>query len=390
MGRLDPYPRRRHCWGMVYDIAIIGAGIAGASLAAELAPHMSVVLLEAEAHPGYHATGRSAAFWSVTYGGPLVEPLSTASGPFLAAPPRDFSETGFLKPRGALMLGRAKDEAGIAAFLRAFDGSDVPLERWGAAEVRARLRGNHPLWDRGVWEPGTADIDVAALHQAYLRAARRGGVAFLNHARVEQLSRGNGVWHVAWREGDVRARRVVNAAGAWADAVAGLAGVPPAGVTPFRRTIVQLQVAADVPADLPLVVDINERFYFKPEGPDRIWLSPHDETPSPACDVAPEELDIAEAIARFQTVMDWPIARLERSWAGLRSFAPDRLPIFGEDPAAPGFFWCAGQGGFGIQTAPAIAALLAAEILQEAPSGAYARLDPTAYGRGRARLVQKR
>lgn len=374
---------------MVYDVAIIGAGIAGASLAWRLAPHMSVALLEAEALPGYHATGRSAAFWSVTYGGPFVEPLSTTSGPFLATPPRDFSEDGFLKFRGALMLGRAEDEAGIGAFLAGFDGSGVLLERWGAAEVRAKLRGNHPLWDRGVWEPGTADIDVAALHQACLRAARRRGGDIVTHARVECMSRQTGVWHIEWTGGAVEAHRVVNAAGAWADNIAGLADVPLVGITPYRRTIVQAQVAADVPADLPLVVDINERFYFKPEGPHTVWLSPHDETASAPCDAAPEELDIAEAIDRFQTVMEWPVVRVERSWAGLRSFAPDRLPIFGEDPVAPGFFWCAGQGGFGIQTSPAISALLAADILGQPPGDDYVALNAAAYRPDRPGLTRR-
>lgn len=371
---------------MVYDVAIIGAGIAGASLAVELAPFMSVVLIEAEDHPGYHATGRSAAFWSVTYGGPLVQPLSSASGAFLSAPPPGFSERPLVKPRGTLMLGRAEDDGEIAEFLAAFRGSGVRLERWDAAAVGQRLRGNLPVWDRGVWEPDTTDIDVAALHMGYLQTARRHGVALVSRARIDRLSRSNGVWTLSWPGGEAAAHRVVNAAGAWADDVARLAGVAPAGVTPYRRTIVQLELDAEVPDDLPLVVDINARFYFKPEGPRRIWLSPHDETASPACDAAPEELDIALAIDRFQQVMDWLIVRVERSWAGLRSFAPDRLPVFGADVEAPGLYWCAGQGGFGIQTAPAIAALLGAEILGQPPAAPYDRLDPAVYRPGRASL----
>lgn len=371
---------------MVYDVAIIGAGIAGGSLAAELAPFMSVALLEAEDQPGYHATGRSAAFWSVTYGGPLVQPLSSASGPFLASPPAGFSERSLVTSRGTLMLGRAEDENDIEAFLAAFRGSGVRLERWDAAAVQGRLKGSLPAWDRGVWEPDTTDIDVAALHMGYLGTARRHGVAPVSRARVDRIVRQGDVWSLTWPGGDISAKRVVNAAGAWADEVARIAGVAPAGVTPYRRTIVQLEVDTDVPADLPLVVDINERFYFKPEGPRRIWLSPHDETASPACDAAPEEIDIAEAIDRFQQVMDWPIVRVERSWAGLRSFAPDRLPVFGEDRDVPGFYWCAGQGGFGIQTAPAISGLLASEILGQLPPAHLSGINVGAYAPGRPGL----
>lgn len=363
--------------------------MAGASLAAALAPHMSVIVLEAEHQPGYHATGRSAAFWSVTYGGPLVQPLSSATGPFLANPPKSFSETGFLLRRGALMVGRAEDEAQISSFLQAFDGSGVPLDRLDADGVAAHMPGVRAAWDRGVWEASTTDIDVARLHAAYVRQARLSGAVFALDHRVQAIARRTQGWTLSNSGQDVVANCMVNAGGAWADDVARLAGVAPVGVTPYRRTMVQLEVTAHVPAALPLVVDINERFYFKPEGQNRIWLSPHDETPSPPCDAAPEELDVALAIARFEEVMDWPVVRVERTWAGLRSFAPDRLPVFGEDPNNAGFFWCAGQGGFGIQTAPAIADLLAAEMLGQAPSAAYGGINPTAFAPGRDSLVNR-
>lgn len=371
---------------MSYDVAIIGAGIAGASLAAALAPHMSVIVLEAEDQPGYHATGRSAAFWSVTYGGPVVQPLSSASGPFLADPPKSFSDAGFLLTRGALMVGRREDEPQIAAFLSAFDGSGVPLDRLARDGVVEHMPGARPAWDRGVWEPSTADIDVARLHAAYVREARRLGAVFATSRRVTGLVRATHGWTVSGAGAEVSANRIINAAGAWADDVAGLAGLRPVGVTPYRRTMVQLEVAAHVPASLPLVVDINEQFYFKPEGTNRIWLSPHDETPSPPCDAAPEEFDVALAIARFEQVMDWPVVRVERTWAGLRSFAHDRLPVFGADPGDASFFWCAGQGGFGIQTAPAIAALLAADILGRPPGADYDGIDPAAFSPGRSGL----
>lgn len=371
---------------MAYEVVIVGAGIAGASLAAELAPHMSVILIEAEDQPGYHATGRSAAFWSETYGGPLVQPLSSASGPFLAAPDPAFSDRSFLKSRGALMIGRASDEEQVSAFLTEFAGSGVDLSRLDAGGVGTRLTGARPEWDRAVWEPSTADIDVAGLHGAYLRAAKRHGAAVGVRCKVDALQRQSGGWQLAAGTETIVAHRVVNAAGAWADQVAILSDARPIGIAPYRRTMVQLQLAAKVPADLPLVVDINERFYFKPEGPNSIWLSPHDEIPSPPCDASPEEIDIATAIDRFQSVMDWPVVRVERAWAGLRSFAPDRLPVFGADPEASGFYWCAGQGGFGIQTAPAISKLLASDILGQSPPENLSQIDPRAYAPGRSGL----
>ncbi|MFM7027551.1 MAG: NAD(P)/FAD-dependent oxidoreductase [Chakrabartia sp.] len=370
---------------MVYDVAIIGAGMAGASLAAAVAPHLRVLVLEAEDQPGYHATGRSAAFWTETYGGPLVQPLTSASGAFLAHPPLDFADQGFVTPRGALMIGRAADTPLADAFLADFEGSGVALHRRNAEALGICLPGVRDDWVIGVEEPSNADIDVAALHQAYLRAARRAGVTLALRAQVSQLARRGAVWQIIAGGQSYQARCVVNAAGAWASQIAKLAGASDILIAPKRRTMVQLRLGVDIPAGLPLVVDLAGRFYFKPEGTRRVWVSPHDEAPTPPCDAAPEEDDVALAIARFGEVVDWPIEALERSWAGLRSFAPDRAPVIGEDPACPGFYWCAGQGGAGIQTAPAISALLAAELTGQAPSPAYAGLDPARYTPGRFR-----
>lgn len=339
-----------------YDIAVIGAGMAGASIAAELGPHAKVLLLEAEDRPGYHATGRSAAFWEECYGGPEVVPLTLASGPFLRA-------HGMLSPRGALYVGRTQDAEAIAAFMERFAETGATIRRLGRRELEASLPGLRPGWDHAIAEPACADIDVAALHQLYLASARRAGVELRCAVQVEQLEREGGGWHLALgRSGAVRAGVVVDAAGAWADDVARIAGVDPLGIVPLRRTVVQVRTAPAPPADLPLVLDIAGAFYFKPEH-GRLWLSPHDETPSAACDAAPEELDVALAIDRFERVVDWRVEAVERKWAGLRSFAPDRLPVYGYDPTVPGFFWFAGQGGFGIQTAPAAARLGAQLVL---------------------------
>jgi D-arginine dehydrogenase len=349
---------------MKYDIAIVGAGIAGASLAAELTAHgaRNVVLIEAEDRPGYHTTGRSAAFWEECYGGPDVVPLTLASGPWLR-------DNGFLSPRGALYVGREADAPALDGFIDRFARSGVHIERLDRAGVAARLPGLRPEWTGAVWEPACADIDVAALHQHYLTAAAKGGVTLAARARIVAAGRGSNGWRLTTERGDVvEARVVVDAAGAWADSFAALAGARPLGIQPLRRTVVQVRTDPPPPADLPLVLDIAGRFYFKPES-GRLWLSPHDEEPSPPCDAAPEELAVAEAIDRFERVVDWRVLAVERKWAGLRSFAPDRLPVYGFDPAVDGLFWFAGQGGFGIQTAPA-AARLAAQLLLGAPRDA--------------------
>ncbi|HEX8381841.1 MAG TPA: FAD-binding oxidoreductase [Sphingomonas sp.] len=336
-----------------YDIAIVGAGIAGASLAAELAPHARVVLLESEEVAGYHATGRSAAFWSETYGGPGVQPLTTLSGPTL-------SVGGFLQPLGSIHIGRAEDAPAVDDLLQAFAGSDVTLT---AVDPAAIIPGLRAEWTLGVLEPSCAYIDVAGLHADRLAVARQAGAGVMTNAGVEAARRENGGWRIDTPAGPIKAALLVDAAGAWADIVARRAGVRPLGIRSYRRTIAQLRTDPGAPADLPHVADIAGRFYFKPEAGGRLWLSPHDETPTDPCDAAPDELDVAIAIDRFEGVVDWRVAAVERKWAGLRSFAPDRLPAYGFDPQEPGFFWCAGQGGFGIQTAPAAAALCAALIL---------------------------
>ncbi|MDE8652605.1 NAD(P)/FAD-dependent oxidoreductase [Novosphingobium album (ex Liu et al. 2023)] len=355
-----------------FDIAIVGAGMAGASLAAALQGRARVAVLEAEDRPGYHTTGRSAAFWTESYGGPGVQPLTTASGPMLRA-------LGMLSPRAALTLGRADQADEVAAFAREYAALGVEVISLDRAGIAARVQGLRPGWTCGVIEPSCCDIDVAGLHQHYLAQARRQGAEIFCRAALAGAARTDRGWTLALGDGRrIGCDLLVNAAGAWADPVAGMAGLRPIGVTPYRRTIAQLSVSPPVPADLPLVLDIAGQFYFKPES-GRLWLSPHDETPSPPCDAAAEEIDIAIAIDRFAQVVDWTIERVEHRWAGLRSFAPDRLPVYGFDPAEPRFFWFAGQGGFGIQTAPA-AAELAARLLLGEHGGP---IDPVPYAPGR-------
>ncbi len=361
-----------------YDIAIIGAGIAGASLAAAVAPHARVVILEAEERPGFHATGRSAAFWSETYGGPHVQPLTSASEDALKA-------GGFLDPLGSLQIGRQDDAAKIEAFLAEFDGSGVILD---AVDPHGIVPGLRAEWTLGVLERSCAYIDVAGLHAAYLATARRHGGQLLLDSALRGAVRAGDAWRIDIGSAEpIVATILVNAAGAWADQVAARVAVAPLGISPFRRTMVQLRTDPAPPEKLPHICDIGGTFYFKPEAGGRLWLSPHDEIPAVPGDAQPEEIDVAIAIDRFEHAVDWRVARVEHRWAGLRSFAPDRLPVYGFDPTAPGFFWCAGQGGFGIQTAPAAAALAAALLLGTTPDSFVAAIDPIRYAPNRFRTL---
>lgn len=360
-----------------YDVIIVGGGIAGASLGAEIAGKRRTLIVEAEDQCGYHSTGRSAAFYLESYGGAEVAELTLASRAFLDSPPAEFSEKGFLRTRGDLHITRdALPDLPPAVETRA-------VER---AELERLVPGIRAEWRRALLEPGCADIDVAGLHSAFLRKFRqeRGDVA--TGLRLGSAGWRDRRWEVRLGSGDrLTADVLVNAAGAWVDPVAAACGVLPLGIAPKRRTMVQLRVGRAGLRDLPLVDDAAGTFYFKGEGDRSVWLSPHDEIPTDPCDAAPEEIDIATAIDRFESVVDWPAERVERSWAGLRSFAPDRLPVYGFDADAAAFFWCAGQGGFGIQTSPAAAKLAAAVLLESEPAAEVAHIDPETFSPGRFR-----
>ncbi|WP_240309498.1 MULTISPECIES: NAD(P)/FAD-dependent oxidoreductase [Sphingomonas] len=341
------------------DILIVGGGIAGASLAARLAGRASVLLVEAEAQCGAHATGRSAAFWEPSLSGPTPErQLSLASKPLFDRRWPD-SPVPLLRQRGAIHLtGAHGEEFGDSAGLP----PEFAPRRMTRAEVEQALPGARAQWTGAWFEQACADIDVAALHAACLAEARRSGATVATgNALVGARHDGDG-WTVELADGTVRATTIVDAAGAWGDEVAARCGVAPLGLQPKRRTVVQLRVGRGGLRDLPFVTDLHQNFYFKGEGDRSVWVCPLDESDSPPCDAAPEELDVAIAIDRFERAVDWPVEAVERKWAGLRTFAPDRGMKFGFDSAAPDFFWCVGQGGMGIQTAPA-ASLLCANLL---------------------------
>jgi D-arginine dehydrogenase len=358
-----------------FDVIIVGGGIAGASLGAEIAAARRTLIVEAEEHCGYHSTGRSAAFWLESYGGEKVALLTSASRSFLSDPPADFSDRGFLHDRGALHVSEG-------------EWPEVPpnVTAWRIPrdELEAMVPGIRPHWIKALLEPGCADIDVAALHAAFLRKFHRMGGSVATDSRLIAADGKEGVWTVRLADGSaITAPILVDAAGAWADAVAEACGVKRLGIEPKRRTMVQLRVGRSGLKNLPLVDDSDGRFYFKGEGDRSVWLSPHDEIATDPCDAAPEEIDVATAIDRFEGVVDWPVEAVERSWAGLRTFAPDRLPVYGFDTRARGFFWCAGQGGFGIQTAPAAAKLAAAVLLDEPPDDDVAHIDPAIFSPAR-------
>jgi D-arginine dehydrogenase len=367
------------------DVLIVGAGIAGSSLAFELADRASVVLLEREAQPGYHSTGRSAAMLTETYGSALVRRLARASRPFLERPPPEFADQPLLSPRGMLHVARADQRAALDRAERAAASLVPALRRLDAAGVRELAPLVSAAYvDGGLLEPEARAIDVALLHQGYLRGLRRRGGRLITDAAVTAIRVAPGGWEVATTAGACRAEILVDAAGAWADRLAELAGVAPLGLVAKRRTAILLDPPAGLdPAAWPMVIDVEERFYVKPEA-GQLLVSPADETPVAPADVQPEELDVAVAIDRYETLSGQRNPRLRRRWAGLRSFVADHDPVVGRDPAAPGFVWLAGQGGFGIMTAPALARIAAALILSGRMPAEIA-CEPAEIGPGRLR-----
>lgn len=339
-----------------FDALVIGAGIAGATAGAHLCDTHRVALLEAEEVAGYHTTGRSAAIWILNYGSADARILTGASRAFFEAPPAGFTDTPLAHPRAVLNLADAAQLPELEATL----AEGIGLERLSVAEARAivpAIRADHAL--AASIERDAFDIDVAALHQGFLRQIKAaGGTLALRH-RAGRIWRAHGLWHAVSSTGDVfTAPALVNAAGAWGDVVAKLAEVAPIGLQPKRRTALIVDPGEYDSTQWPLVGDVGHSWYVRPEARRKLMVSPADETDTDPCDAQPDELDVAIAVDRMQQALDIPVHRVEHRWAGLRTFTPDRGLAIGPC-AAPGFFWMCGQGGYGIQTAPAAGRLLA-------------------------------
>ncbi len=351
-----------------FDIAVIGAGMAGATAAAALSLDRRVALIEAEEVAGYHTTGRSAAIWIQNYGPPDVRELTRLSRAFYENPPTDFADAALIRYRPVLTLATP---AQMPALERAI-AIGLGIQRITVAEAQALVPALRPGYLGGAaLEEDAFDMDVAAIHQGFLRMTRaRGGVLGLR-SRAGRIERRNGVWEVQTATGDVfRAPVVVNAAGAWGDEVGRIAGAAPLGLEPRRRTAAIVDPTPFDVSDWPMVIDVEEGWYARPEARTRLMVSPADATPTHPHDVQPEEYDVAIGIDRMQQALDIPVRRVEHSWAGLRTFTPDGSLAFGWDPQIEGFFWCVGQGGYGIQTAPAAGRFVADLVLRRDPGEA--------------------
>ena len=345
------------------EVLIIGAGMAGASTAYFLAPHCKVVVLERESQPGYHATGRSAAMYCETYGNAAVRALTTASKPFYFAPPPGFADVPLVTARGSLIVGTASDEDALRTTWEELRALVPNVQWWTQEQILQRVPVLRPEFAHcGVFEPGAMDMDVHAIHQGFLRGAKAAGAQLVCAADVHCLRRTSEGWRVETSAGSFLAPIVVNAAGAWCDVVAQLAGVAPVGLVPKRRTA--FTTPAPEGCDIgtwPLVIDAQESYYFKPDA-GVLLVSPANEDPVSPQDVQPEELDVAIAVDRVEAATTLCIRQVRRKWAGLRSFVADKTPVVGFAADVPGFFWLAGQGGYGIQTAPATGELAAALV----------------------------
>ena len=360
-------------------IVVIGGGIAGISAAYELAAQHRVILLEREPTLAYHTTGRSAAIFTTSYGSPSTRPLTAASREFFDDPPSGLAEHPLLTPLPTMMIGRHDQESRLREIA---DGapSTISLDAEEAAARCPVLRKD--VLAGAVIDPASASIDVSALHQAYVRGFRQRGGLVTTSSPVVGLTETPSGWHVATPAATHRVEAVVNASGAWGDEIASLAGVDPVGLVPLRRTAFTTPVVDA--GGWPMVVDADEDFYFKPEGPG-LLCSPGDETPSPPCDARPAEIDVALGIERINQATTLGVRHVRSQWAGLRTFAPDREMVIGCDPRHDGFWWFVGQGGTGIQTAPAAARVLAA-LVDDAPlpSGLTAAgFDPGVVAAGR-------
>lgn len=344
---------------MIYDFLVIGGGIAGASAAYELAAKGSVLLLEAEDTMGFHATGRSAALFTRNFGSPIVRQVNAASADFFKAPPTGFCETPLLAPRGCLTVAPAGQEDVLNPLLAMSEPGEI-VTQMSVVEALEMVPFLRP--DRvgaAVYEANVSDIDVATLHQSYIKGAKARGAVFKTKHPVTALSRHADVWTVDTEQDGFKAKVVINAAGAWADLIADMAGARPVGLVPKRRTGIIIKAPGDLDCTtLPAIDFAGADAYMKPDA-GKLMASPGDATPMDPHDAWPDDMDIAVLADWIEHETTLKVPKVEHSWAGLRSFVADEAPVVGFDPGVPGFFWLAGQGGYGIMMSPTLAKLTA-------------------------------
>ena len=339
------------------DLIIIGGGIAGVSLAARIADHRRVILLEGEDQFAYHSTGRSAAMFIRNYGPPVIRVLNRMSESFL----RDhegFSVSPLLSPRGQMTIDFGNDSQEFEAYIDGSKGLEI-ISADEAHQIVPIL--NRARLQRAAYEPDASEIDVDMLFSSFQKKAKAAGAELKSKQMVQAISRQDGVWRVTTTQDVFEAPIVVNAAGAWVDHIADLAGVNPIGITPKRRSAVMIPAPEGAMA-WPMIVPAAEDWYAKPDA-GQLMISPADADPVEAHDAYPDDMVLAEGIDRFSKATTVEVTRVERSWAGLRSFAPDGDPVVGFADDAEGFFWLGGQGGYGIQTSPALSSIAAALLM---------------------------
>ncbi len=350
------------------DFIVIGAGIAGASAAYALSAHGSVLIVEREAAPGYHTTGRSSAAFIQGYGNAAIRRLNAASAPFFHAPPAGFTSAPLTSPCGILFVAGQGDGDKLEQIDQTLTREAVDHRKLGVKEARDYIPVLSASWLSGaIYDPSAHHIDVDALLQGYLRAARASGASIWAHCDAKLIKDGTGLWRITVGDRSVLGRVVINAAGAWADQVALSAGLRPLGLRALKRTVGLTELPADINVrDWPIALDVAEQFYFKPDA-GRLLFSAADEEEVEPHDAYANDLDIAIAADRLETATTLVVERVPHRWAGLRTFAPDRTIVAGFDSNDSTFFWLAGQGGYGIQTAPAMARLTAGLIADGRP-----------------------
>jgi len=373
---------------MTTKIVVVGGGIGGVGIGyflCESGKDVHVTVLEQEDQLAYHTTGRSAAFYAETYGGPVVQPLTTASKAFLRAPDRRFFDHPVLAARGAVHIFTDDQKDRATALFAAMQPALPSVQLLDQVALHAKIPYLADDFVGGIDDPDCGELDVAVLHQGYVRGIKAAGGVIDRSRRMVSAQKTTDGWTVQTTAGTLSADILVNAAGAWADHVAGASGVQPLNIQCYRRTLLTTGPVAGIDAHQHrhVVLDADEAFYFKPEG-DGFLISPADQTPDVPRDAYADDLDVAVAVDAFERATGRQVSRVTATWAGLRSFAPDRQPVIGFDSEMSGFFWCAGQGGWGIQTSPAWSAL-AAHMITGVASAAVdvSAIDPAPYAPSR-------